>query len=146
MWVGGVMRTRLVTAAPEESAGVAMARMLEAGVGSIIVCDGPVPVGIFTERDVLRLAGGGEDFREWPLADVMTRRPLTVSAQDGILEAAKLMGERRIRHLPVVEGEFLVGVVSIRDVFGFLVERLWSDHDEAAREAAHALLTRPLAS
>ena len=145
MVVGGVMRTKLVTATPDETAGAAIQRMLEAGVGSIVVCEGPVPVGIFTERDVLRLSGGETAFHDRPLREVMTPRPLTVSPQDSILEAAKLMGERQIRHLPVVEGEYLLGIVSIRDVFGFLVERLWQEHDEAAREAAHALLSRPLA-
>jgi CBS domain-containing protein len=52
------------------------------------------------------------------------------------------MGERNLRHLPVVEGGNLVGIVSIRDVLGFLAERLWSERDEAAHDTARALLDR----
>jgi len=131
-----------VTASPEETAAAAIRRMLDANVGSIVVCEGTTPVGIFTERDVLRLAGETVDFEAVRLAGVMTRNLLTVSADAGILETAQLMGERRVRHLPVVEGDNLVGVVSMRDVLGFLAERLYSAQDEAAAETARALLGR----
>jgi CBS domain-containing protein len=142
MQIGGVMRVRLVTARPDETAATAIRRMLEANIGSIVVVEDTVPVGIFTERDVLRLAGAGADFEATAVADVMTRNPLTISADDGILAAAQLMAERKLRHLPVVEGGNLVGMVSMRDVFGFLAERLWADHDEAAHDTARALLDR----
>jgi CBS domain-containing protein len=142
MQIGGVMRVRLVTARPDETAGSAIRKMLDANVGSIVVCEESVPVGIFTERDVLRLAGTGADFEATKVADAMTRSPLTISADDGILAAAQLMASRKLRHLPVVEGGNLVGMVSMRDVFGFLAERLWSDHDEAAHDTARALLDR----
>ena len=142
MQIGGVMRVRLITATPDETAADAIRRMLEAGVGSVVVCEGTAPVGIFTERDVLELAGDGANFEAIALRDVMTPNPLTIAAEDGILEAAKLMGTRRLRHLPVVEGGNLVGIVSIRDVLAFLAERLWSDHDETAHETAQALLER----
>ena len=108
----------------------------------VLIMENDRLIGIFTERDVLRLAGAGADFEATPLRDSMTPNPLTISAEDGILEAAQLMGSRRLRHLPVVEGGNLVGMVSIRDVLGFLAERLWNDHDEAAHETARALLDR----
>jgi CBS domain-containing protein len=142
MQIGGVMRTQLVTARPDQTAAEAIRTMLDAGVGSVVVCEGPEPVGIFTERDVLRLAGNGAAFGTTLLRDVMTPNPLTASAEDGILAAAQLMGERNLRHLPVVEGGNLVGIVSIRDVLGFLAERLWSERDEAAHDTARALLDR----
>ena len=142
MQIGGVMRTQLVTARPDQTAAQAIRTMLDAGVGSVVVCEGPEPVGIFTERDVLRLAGNGAAFGTTLLRDVMTPSPLTASAEDGILAAAQLMGERNLRHLPVVEGGNLVGIVSIRDVLGFLAERLWSERDEAAHDTARALLDR----
>ena len=140
MQIGGVMRVRLVTAEPDETAAYAIRLMLETNVGSVVVCEGTVPVGIFTERDVLRLAGSGADFEATALRDTMTPNPLTVSAEDGILEAAQLMGARKLRHLPVVEGGNLVGIVSIRDVLGFLAEKLYAEHDDAAAETARALL------
>ena len=73
----------------------------------------------------------------------MTPRPVTVSADDDILSAARLMGERRVRHLPVVQDGQVLGVVGIRDVMGSLVERVWREHDGAARETARKLLRRP---
>jgi CBS domain-containing protein len=142
MQIGGVMRIRLVTATPEQTAAEAIRAMLDATVGSVVVCEGTVPVGIFTERDVLELAGAGADFEATLLRDAMTPNPLTISVEDGILAAAQLMGERSVRHLPVVEGGNLVGMVSIRDVLGFLAERLWVDHDEAARDTTRTLLER----
>ena len=142
MQIGGVMRVQLVTARPDQTAAEAIRTMLDSGVGSVVVVEGSAPVGIFTERDVLRLAGGGAAFGTTLLRDVMTPNPLTVSAEDGILAAAQLMGERNLRHLPVVEGGNLVGIVSIRDVLGFLAERLWSERDEAAHDTARALLDR----
>ena len=142
MQIGGVMRVKLVTARPDEPAGEAIRRMLAANIGSIVVCDDNAPVGIFTERDVLKLAGDGVDFESVPLRQAMTPRPLTIGVGDNILDAAQLMAERKIRHLPVVEDGNLVGVVSMRDVFGYLAERLFSDHDEAAHDTARALLDR----
>jgi CBS domain-containing protein len=142
MQIGGVMRVKLVTASPDESAGEAIRRMLAANIGSIVICEENVPIGIFTERDVLRLAGDGADFETMPVQEAMTPRPLTIGAGDNILDAAQLMARRRLRHLPVVEDGNLVGMVSMRDVFGYLAERLFSDQDEAAHDTARALLDR----
>ncbi len=65
---------------------------------------------------MLRLAAEGPDFTTVKVGDVMTTSVVTVSADVGVLEAARLMGERRVRHLPVVEGENVLGIVGIRDV------------------------------
>jgi CBS domain-containing protein len=142
MPIGDVMRTRVVTVEPADSARLAVLRMLEEGVGSVAVCDSGRLVGIFTERDVLALAGDGTDLETVRVGDVMTREPITVDADVQVLDAARLMGERRIRHLPVVQGEHLLGMVGIRDVLGSLVERLWSTHDQAAHETARSLFQR----
>ena len=103
------------------------------------VCDGGRLVGIFTERDVLGLAGEGTDLDAVRIGDVMTREPVTVDAGVPVLDAARLMGERKIRHLPVVEGEHLLGMVGIRDILGSLVERLWQTKDSAAHDTARSL-------
>ncbi len=136
------MNLRVVSVQPEETVQIAIARMLEENVGSIAVCAGQRLVGIFTERDVLRLAGQGAPLHELKVRDVMTRAPLTVSPDDDVLAAARLMGERKIRHLPVVQGENLLGIIGIRDVMRMLVERLWQAHDVEARETARELLSR----
>jgi CBS domain-containing protein len=72
----------------------------------------------------------------------MTRDVQTVSGDDDLLAAARLMGERRIRHLPVVQGDNVLGIVGIRDVLGALTERLWRGHDEEAHETMRDLLGR----
>jgi CBS domain-containing protein len=136
------MNVRVVSVRPDETVQVAIARMMEEGIGAVVVCEGPRLVGIFTERDVLRLAAEGPDFGSARLEDVMTRSPVTVEPDVHIVDAARMMGERGIRHLPVVEGENLHGVVGIRDVLRSLVERAWRDHDGDARETAQALLGR----
>jgi CBS domain-containing protein len=142
MAVADVMAFRVVKVTPEETVQVAIARMLEENVGSVAVCEGERLVGIFTERDVLRLAGDGPDFAAIRVGDVMTRQLVTLSPDADILDAARLMGERKIRHLPVLEGENLLGMVGIREVVRALVERLWRTHDEEARERARELLDR----
>ena len=139
MAIGDVMRTRVVTVNPDEPVRLAVLRMLEEGVGSVAVCDGGRLVGIFTERDVLGLAGEGTDLDAVRIGDVMTREPLTVDAGVPVLDAARLMGERKIRHLPVVEGEHLLGMVGIRDILGSLVELLWQTKDSAAHDTARSL-------
>jgi CBS domain-containing protein len=142
MRIGEVMSVRLVSVGPDDPVALAVARMNEENVGSVTVCDGPELIGIFTERDLVRLAGEGSHFAEVRISEVMTRRPITVSPDDDIIEAARLMGERRIRHLPVVQDGFLLGVIGIRDVMGSLVERVWRDRDGHARETARELLRR----
>jgi CBS domain-containing protein len=139
MAVGDVMRTRVVTVASGDSARMAVLRMLEEGVGSVAVCDDGKLVGIFTERDVLALAGQATDLDSVRVGDVMTREPFTVAADVQVLDAARLMGERKVRHLPVVQGEHLLGMIGIRDVLGSLVERVYQSHDEAARDTARSL-------
>ncbi len=139
MAIGDVMRTRVVTVNPDDSARLAVLRMLEEGVGSVAVCEGGRLIGIFTERDVLGLAGEGTDLDAVRVGDVMTREPLTVDASVAVLDAARLMGERKIRHLPVVEGDHLLGMVGIRDILGSLVERLWQSRDSAAHDTARSL-------
>ena len=142
MRVGEVMSTSVVTVRPDETVQLAIARMMEGNIGAVIVAEDGRLAGIFTERDVLRLASEGSAFAELKLADVMTRTVVTVSPDVHILDAAALMGQRRVRHLPIVEGEYVHGMIGIRDVMRTLIERVWRDHDAAAREAVQELLVR----
>lgn len=136
------MSVRVVSVEPDATVREAIARMMEEGVGAVAVCEGTRLVGIFTERDVLRLAAEQGDFRELRVAEVMTTRPVTATPDVLLVDAARLMGERRIRHLPVVERDNLLGMIGIRDVLRTLVERGWSEHDAGARETARGLLRR----
>jgi CBS domain-containing protein len=86
-------------------------------VGSVLVIEGGYPVGIFSERDVLvRVVAAHRDPRQTLVRDVMTTRLHTATPDDTLLEVMRLMTERRCRHVPVMEGELLVGLVSIGDL------------------------------
>lgn len=142
MSIADVMKLRVVEVEADETVQAAIRRMLEENVGSVAVCEGSRLVGIFTERDVLRLAGQGVELAERKVREVMTTSLITVSPNDSILAVAHVMSERQIRHVPVLEGENLLGVVGIRDVLGVLAERLFTMHDAEAREEVHELLRR----
>jgi CBS domain-containing protein len=141
--IADVMSTRVVQSEPGESVRDAARRMGEAGIGSVAVCDGSRLVGILTERDVLGLVAQGDDLDRVSVGDAMTARVFTASPDDDILSVARLMGERRIRHLPVVQGENLLGMIGIRDVLGALAEALWRTHDDTIHQTARDLLARP---
>jgi len=98
----------------------AVKRMVEANVGSILVTDGGQIVGIMTERDYLRkITLEGRTSRETQVGEIMSAPLVYVTPQTTIEECMAVMTDRRIRHLPVVEGEEpeeVVGVVSIGDV------------------------------
>jgi CBS domain-containing protein len=143
MPIADVMPLRLVSVRPDESVQLAIARMLEENVGSVAVVEGSKLVGIFTERDVLRLAGEGASFEDVAVGGVMTREVVTVGPDDDVLDVAHLMGERRIRHLPVVQDGHVLGIVGIRDVTRVLLERAYDRHDPAAHDTARELLRRP---
>jgi CBS domain-containing protein len=140
--VGAAMTVKVVSVPPGALVQDAIDHMLEANVGAVVVLDGPELVGIFTERDVLRLAGRGANFSSARVAEVMTSDVVTVRPDDDILGAAKLMQERQIRHLPVCEGGNVVGVLGIREALRNLVERLWREHDPEAHATARELLKR----
>lgn len=142
MAIVDVLSLRVVSVEPDESARAAIERMLAENIGSVAVCEGPRLAGIFTERDVLRLAGEGRNLDELRVGDVMTAHVISVSPEDEIIAVAHLMGERQIRHVPVLEGENLLGVVGIRDVLAVLAEQLWRTHDEETRKTIRELLAR----
>ena len=91
--------------------------LMEHGIGSLVVVDGDRPIGVLTERDVLRLtARTSGQLGSVEVRSSMTRELITATPDDDLRVAMQLMTERRIRHLPVVEGERLAGIVSIGDL------------------------------
>jgi CBS domain-containing protein len=98
----------------------AVKRMVEAGVGSLLVTDDGKISGIFTERDYLRrMTLEGRDDKETAVREVMTSPLIVVTPETDIEECMAVMTDRRIRHLPVVEAGEIVGVVSIGDIVKF---------------------------
>ena len=97
--------------------------MVKIRVGSAVVMEGAWLAGILTERDVLRAAASGSDLSESPVSQWMTRNPTTATSEMTVGEAADVMLTNGFRHLPVVEGRDLKGMVSIRDVLASGIRR-----------------------
>lgn len=86
-------------------------------VGSVLVCEGGEPVGVFSERDVLvRVVAADRDPRRTLVREVMTTRLYTATPDDTLFEVMRLMTDRRCRHVPVMEDGRLIGLVSIGDL------------------------------
>lgn len=97
-------------------------------IGAVPVMEDGAVIGIFSERDVIHaLDSGGVDALNRKVGEVMTAPAITVSPADSVIGALSLMTRRRIRHLPVVEGGRIVGVVSIGDLVKFRIDRIEAD-------------------
>jgi CBS domain-containing protein len=118
-----LMNTAVVTTAPQTPLARAAAAMVAAGVGSAIVMEGSFLAGIVTERDVLRAAASGEDLRDSAVSDWMTADPQSASPDSSPEEAAQIMLLNGFRHLPVVDGRNVCGVVTLRDLFAARIRR-----------------------
>jgi len=105
-----------VTVRPEESIREALALLARHNIGALIAVQGERPVGILSERDIVREAAHNERFFARTVGDLMTRDVITGHPNDDLLTVAHTMTERRIRHLPVVDKDRLIGMVSIGDV------------------------------
>lgn len=109
-------RDVLLKAEPEESARDAAIGMAAHHCGSVLVCRDDTLIGIFTERDLLaRVVAMGRDL-DTPLLEVMTANPDTIDADAPIKQAIRQMNELGYRHLPVIENERVLGILSIRDL------------------------------
>jgi CBS domain-containing protein len=98
----------------------ALVKLVEANVGSILVTEGGEVVGIMTERDYLRkIAVLGRTSHETTVREIMSSPLVCVTPETPIEEAMAIMTDRRIRHLPVAQGDDIVGIVSIGDVVKF---------------------------
>jgi CBS domain-containing protein len=113
-----VMSTTLHTVSPETTVGEAVALMAQYRVGSTLVMDGNRLEGIFTERDTVRAISQSHDAPGHEVSSWMTRDPKTVSPDEDVETALRTMLDNGFRHLPVVEGDELIGMVSIRDLAG----------------------------
>jgi CBS domain-containing protein len=118
--------------APDDTVYDAIELMAERGVGALLVLDGAKLVGIVSERDYARkVILQGRRSQDTPVSDIMTTKVICVSQERTVDECMALMTDRRIRHLPVIEGGEVIGVISIGDVVRavirekqFLIEQL----------------------
>ena len=102
---------------PDDSVFDAVQKLANANIGSLIVIEDDRPVGIFTERDYARnVILKGKASPTTPVRDIMTTRVIYVQPEQTVEECMAIMTDKHIRHLPVLEGENLVGMISIGDL------------------------------
>jgi|SRR5580658_2423147 CBS domain-containing protein len=118
-----LMHTSVVTVTPDTTVSEAAASMVRARVGSVIVLQSSFLAGILTERDVLRAAASGQDLSASVVAAWMSPDPQAASLDMSAEEAAQIMLLNGFRHLPVLDGRAVCGVVSIRDLFAAKIRR-----------------------
>lgn len=107
----------VITIRPDQEVREAVATLTHHRIGALVVVNEEGrPVGIISERDIVRHAAENEEVFSQHVADIMTRRVITGIPQDEIASVAHTMTEGRFRHLPIVEGDRLVGIISIGDI------------------------------
>jgi CBS domain-containing protein len=108
---------QVFTITPEKMIRQAVEVMVQRNVGALVVVDAAgAPIGILTERDVIRGLTTDETVARRSVADLMTHDLITGSPQDDLHSLAHTMTERRFRHIPIVQDEALVGIISIGDI------------------------------
>lgn len=108
--------------------------MAERGIGALVVMEGPRLAGILSERDYARkIVLQGRSSRDTPVSAIMTAEVVTVAPGDSIDHCMQLVTDRRIRHLPVVDGGAVVGVLSIGDLVKTVIELQRRDIDQLQR-------------
>jgi len=106
-----------ITIRPERSVREAVALLAKHNIGALIVVnEANTPVGIISERDIVREAARNEQVFAQTVSEIMTRNVITGVPQDDLASVANVMTERRIRHVPIVDKGRLLGIVSIGDV------------------------------
>jgi CBS domain-containing protein len=111
---------------PEDSVYQALEMLADCNVGALMVIDGTQLVGVFSERDYTRkIALTGRSSKDTKVKDIMTAQVLTVQPTTRTQDCMALMSLKKIRHLPVVDGPKVLGMVSIRD----LMDDIIKDHE-----------------
>jgi CBS domain-containing protein len=108
---------KVITVRPEQTLRQALAMLSRHSIGALVVVDAAGPlVGILSERDIVREAVRNERFFDLPVSAIMTKTVITGQPHDDLNAVANTMTTKRFRHLPVLEGGKLVGVISLGDV------------------------------
>jgi CBS domain-containing protein len=118
-----IMTPDVFTASSTDTVAEVAGHMLKGRFGSAIVMEGSVLMGIFTERDVLRAAAAHADLTTARIAEWMTGDPVTATPDMDAGDAAEIMMSQGFRHLPVVDGNRVAGIVSLRDILRTRVRR-----------------------
>ena len=141
MQVGEIMKTDVKTATPDGTFAEVAQLLHDHGISSVVVLEGGKLAGIVTERDLVNVVADGQDPKTVKVGERMTRQLDTVGPRTDIGEAAEHMARLSIRHLPIVEGDELVGIISIRDLTTWAVEEIAGGHELPDLERSHTALT-----
>jgi CBS domain-containing protein len=112
----------LWTIAPEATVYEAIKLMAEHNIGALLVMTGGKLTGVFTERDYTRkVALHGKNSRQTQVWEILPKEFVSVTTDDSVEDCMRLMTESRVRHLPVLEGENVVGIISIGDLVNWII-------------------------
>ena len=112
-----------VSVSPNETVYAALEKMAERNIGSVLVMDEATLVGLFTERDYARnIVLKGRSSPQTPIKKIMSARVACVTPDDTVDECMALMTRKRVRHLPVIEDEAVVGIISIGDLVKSIID------------------------
>jgi CBS domain-containing protein len=125
--LGEIVKPTFITVAPEDTLGEVATRMVERNVGSVVVFDFGRLIGVLTERDIMRAVAARTHSSDARVREWMTADPITATADTSVEDAARTMFDHGFRHLPIVEGDRAVGIVSIRDVAEWGIAHASSD-------------------
>ena len=139
MRVGDIMTADVRTVSPGDSVAETAKVLSENRISSVVVKDGDDVVGIVTERDIVHTVAAGLDPQSVPVGERMTRDLATVDRKTDVADAATLMAERRIRHLPVLDKGSLAGIVSIRDLTSWAIHEMTGGHELPDLERSSAV-------
>ncbi len=119
---------------PQDTVFEALKTLANHNVGALMVLEGGKLVGVFSERDYTRkIALAGKSSKDTLVRDIMTSKCITVSPQVGTRDALALMSQKGIRHLPVVDGDKVLGMISIRDIMFDII----ADHEMTISHLEH---------
>jgi CBS domain-containing protein len=128
MTIGAILRERtgaVISAGPNDTVRVAVDLLAQNRIGAVPVVEGDKIVGIFSERDIVRLLSSyGPEALDRSLDEVMTKSPVTCEPSMAVIGALSQMTQKRIRHLPVVDGGRIIGFVSIGDLVKYRIDRI----------------------
>lgn len=133
----GAKAPEIFAVAPDDSVYQAIRLMAEKGIGAALVMEGPRLAGIVSERDYARkVVLHDKSSRDTPVREIMTSKVITVGPNDTAQHCMQVVTDHRIRHLPVLEGGNVIGVVSIGDLVKAVIEDQQVELDQLQRYIA----------
>lgn len=135
-------KSALWSVTPETTVFDAIKVMAEKNIGALLVMSGDQLAGVFTERDYTRkIALHGKTSRDTRVAEIMTGNVMTISPDDCVADGMRLMTEHRVRHLPVVAGGNVVGIISIGDLVNWTISTQSAEIEQLEQYIAGGVTT-----